>query len=80
MKAKALRAFFLAGKVVEVGAVVDIADRPLLAGLRYNGKVELIGPEEKSGPMTTDTSGLVAGKRAKAKADEASTEDTANDQ
>ncbi len=81
MRVKVLRAFFLDGKVQEAGTVVDIADRPLLGGLRAGGKVEPIGADEPAGPMTTETSGLVAGKRAKAKADaKQETEESSDDQ
>lgn len=61
-----LRPFFLAGKVLDIGTVVDIADRPLLGGLLSGGKVERIPGEPESagpGPMTTEDSGLVSGKR-----------------
>lgn len=68
MKVRVLRAFFLNGKVQDVGTVVEIADRPLLGGLRSNGKVEDIEPEPPvAGPMTTETAGLVSGKRPRAK-------------
>jgi hypothetical protein len=68
MKVRVLRAFFLNGKVTEPGAVVEIADRPLLGGLRSSGKVEDVDVPEITGPMTTETAaGFVPGKRTRNK-------------
>lgn len=64
MKFTVMRAFFLDGDVQEVGSVVDIIDRALAGGLQYDGKVQVAAENaepEANGPMTTETSGLVAG-------------------
>jgi hypothetical protein len=68
MNVRVVRAFFLNGKVAEPGAVVEIADRSLLGGLRSSGKVENVDVPETTGPMTTETAaGVVPGKRARNK-------------
>lgn len=64
MKCIVMRAFYLGGNVQEVGSVVDIIDRALADGLQYDGKVKIAAENTEpkaSGPMTTETSGLVAG-------------------
>ena len=64
MKFTVMRAFFLDGNVQGVGGVVDIIDRALAGGLQSSGKVQIAAENtapEASGPMTTETSGLVAG-------------------
>lgn len=66
MKVKVLRPFYLGGVVATKGTVVDVTDRALRGALLSYGKIEPVGEEPPAGPMTTENTGLVRGKRAKA--------------
>ncbi len=63
MKMKVTRPFILAGIRQELGTEFEIDDRSLIAQLRNDGKAVALDVVDTSGPMTTASSGLVAGSK-----------------
>ena len=66
MKMTVTRPFLLGGLRQEIGTVVDIEERAVVAMLQHEGKATTAGEVVTVGPMTTDTTpGVVAGGKRK---------------